>query len=220
MGLVMGKAKLTPCPEHTIPRMELCTAVLAVKLAKLITSEIDIELDYTTFHTDSKGVLDYIYNDIRRFYIYVSNRVHRIRRSTQPEQWRYVPTDQNPADHVTTFIPAAYLSDTSWLSGPEFLTHQSLSLERDAFELINPSSDADIRHQVSTLKTTTSPKQLGSLSFSRFSTWKSLTCAITHVVHIARLFNNTTVIKKTATVRAGTTVRQHAHRTNYLSQRI
>lgn len=134
----MGKAKLTPRTEHSIPRLELCAAVLAVELAKLITSEIDIELDYTTFHTDTKVVLGYVYNETQHFYVYVSNRVHRIRRSTRPEQWRYVPRDQNPADHVTTFVPAAYLSDTTWLSGPEFLTRQSLSLERDAFELIKP----------------------------------------------------------------------------------
>lgn len=44
----MGKAKLTPRTEHSIPRLELCAAVLAVELAKLITSEIDIELDDTT----------------------------------------------------------------------------------------------------------------------------------------------------------------------------
>lgn len=35
IGFVMGKAKLTPRPEQTIPRLELCAAVLAVELADL-----------------------------------------------------------------------------------------------------------------------------------------------------------------------------------------
>ena len=34
VGFVVGKAKLAPHPEHTIPRrLELCAAVLAVELA-------------------------------------------------------------------------------------------------------------------------------------------------------------------------------------------
>lgn len=83
----MGKAKLAPRPEHAIPRLELCAAVLAVELAELVNSEIDIKIDAIYFYTDSKVVLGYIYNETRRFYVYVSNRVQRIRRSTQPEQW-------------------------------------------------------------------------------------------------------------------------------------
>lgn len=71
----MGKANLTPRPEHTVLRLELCTAVLAVELADLLSSEIDIQLDTTTSHTDSKVVLGYIYSETRYFYVYVSNRV-------------------------------------------------------------------------------------------------------------------------------------------------
>lgn len=100
-GFVMGKAKLAPRPEHTVPRLELCAAVLAVELAELIQSEIDLQLDEMLLYTDSRVVLGYIYNETRRFYVYVNNRVQRIRRSTQPEQWRYVRTDINPADQAT-----------------------------------------------------------------------------------------------------------------------
>lgn len=76
VGFIMGKAKLSP--EQTVPRLELCAAVLAVELAEFITSEIDIPLDDTTYFTDSKVVLGYICNETRRFYVYVSNRVLRI----------------------------------------------------------------------------------------------------------------------------------------------
>ncbi|RXN14933.1 hypothetical protein ROHU_008863 [Labeo rohita] len=121
IGFVMGKAKLAPRPEHTVPRLELCAAVLAVELADLISAELDLQLDAITYYSDSKVVLGYICNETRRFYVYVSNRVQRIRRSSNPDQWRYVPTDQNPADHATRFVPAADLRKTNWLSGPKFL---------------------------------------------------------------------------------------------------
>lgn len=106
VGFVMGKAKLAPRSEHTVPRLELCAAVLAVELADLISAQIDLDIDAVTYFSDSKVVLGYVYNESRRFYVYVSNRVSRIRRSSRPNQWRYVPTHLNPADHATRSIRA------------------------------------------------------------------------------------------------------------------
>lgn len=189
VGFVMGKAKLAPLPEHTIPRLELCAAVLAVELAELITSEIDVSLDDTTFYSDSKVVLGYIKNDTRRFYVYVSNRVQRIRRFSRPEQWQYVSSELNPADIATRSVTAARLQSTNWLSGPAFLKqHVQVQPDKDIFELVNPSSDPDIRPLVSTMSTTTSSEQLGSQRFAKFSSWKSLNYAIARLIHIARLF--------------------------------
>ncbi|XP_066448142.1 uncharacterized protein [Eleutherodactylus coqui] len=192
IGFVIGKAKLAPSPEPTIPRLELCAAVLAVELAELIVTEIDMTLDDTEFHTDSKVVLGYIYNESRRFYVYVHNRVHRIRKSSKPTQWRYVPTDHNPADHATRAVPAPLLKDTTWLTGPTFLYKPVLDThKKSTYELLDPDSDAEVRPQVSTLITTLSSKQLGSKRFNRFSTWKSLNRAVSCLIHIARTFRAT-----------------------------
>lgn len=184
VGFVMGKAKLTPILEHTVPRLELCAAVLAVELAELITSEIDMRLDDIVFYSDSKVVLGYISNDARRFYVYVNNRVLRIRSFSSPEQWKYVSTDVNPADIATRSVLAAHLSSTNWLCGPPFLKQSQNTDEQCSFELVNPSSDAEIRPLVSTMKTTTSSNELGSQRFSKFSSWKSLVHAIARLTHI------------------------------------
>ena len=98
---VLGKAKLTPAHATTIPRLELCAAVMGVELSELTTEELERKSDSVTFYSDSKVVLGYITNDSRRFYVYVSNRVERIRRTSAPQQWRYVSTQQNPADLAT-----------------------------------------------------------------------------------------------------------------------
>lgn len=60
VGFVMGKAKLAPLFRPTIPRLELCTAFLAVEMAYHIQDELDLKLDAIKFYTDSKVVLDYI----------------------------------------------------------------------------------------------------------------------------------------------------------------
>ena len=189
VGFVMGKSKLAPRPELTMPRLELCAAVLAVELADLISAELDHQLNPTTYYSDSKVVLGYIYNETRRFYVFVNNRVLRIRRSSQPDQWRYVPTGKNPADHATRSVAAGHLKDTNWLTGPKFLSTPEPSVSENNYNLVDPSSDPDIRPTVSALHTSTSSKQLGSQRFAKFSSWKSLKYAIARLVHIARLFN-------------------------------
>ncbi|XP_072554180.1 uncharacterized protein [Paramormyrops kingsleyae] len=192
IGFVMGKAKLTPRPEQTIPRLELCAAVLAVELADLVTGELDIQLNSTHFYTDSKVVLGYIYNETRRFYVYVSNRVTRIRRSSQASQWHYVPTNQNPADLATRFVPAHQLALTNWFIGPKFLLKDKQSHLQDTYDLVEPSSDTDIRPQVSTLKITIRTNLLGAQRFTRFSHWSSLLRAMARLLHIVHAFRSTT----------------------------
>lgn len=78
IGFILGMARLTPQAEPTIPRLELCAAVLAVEMAELIVREIDFQLDAVTFYCDSKVVLGYIYNESKQFNVYVHNRVQRI----------------------------------------------------------------------------------------------------------------------------------------------
>ncbi len=56
---------------------------------------------------------------------------------------------------------------------------------------MNPSSDAEVRPEVSTLNTTLMSKSLGAQRFSKFSTWKSSTLcpAIARLLHISRQFH-------------------------------
>lgn len=104
--------------EPTIPRLELCTAVLAVEMADLIQDELDLQLDAVQFYTDSKLVLGYICSESKRFYTYVHNRVQRICQSSKPVQWHYVRTEENPADHASRSLTPSQLEKTTWFTGP------------------------------------------------------------------------------------------------------
>lgn len=186
---VLGKAKLAPRPELTIPRLELCSAVLAVQMADLIMSEIDIEFDSVNFFSDSKVVLGYIYNEKRIFHVFVNNRVLRIRSSTRPQQWHYVPSDQNLADHATRSVPASCLKDTTWLTGPPFLScSNQTDLTSGSFDLVDPTTDVEVRPEVATFISIMKPSQLGSERFKRFSNWKILLRGIAYLIHIVRTY--------------------------------
>ncbi|XP_060772289.1 uncharacterized protein LOC132883105 [Neoarius graeffei] len=189
VGFILGKAKLAPRPDLTIPRLELCAAVLAVDIAETIKAEMDIPVDKVTFFTDSKIVLGYINNEKRRFYVFVNNRVQRIRRSSEPQQWRYVASNQNPADLATRSVPAARLKDTTWLTGPSFLTRSEQSTySADNFDLVNPDEDADVRPEVTALSTTAEEHHLDTQRFERFSTLKALFRSVASLIHIASSF--------------------------------
>ena len=71
----MEKSKLAPAHAITIPRLKLCSAVLAVELADLIQYEHVAKPVLVVCYSDSKVVLGYIANQTRRFYVYVTNRL-------------------------------------------------------------------------------------------------------------------------------------------------
>ncbi|KAK3703198.1 hypothetical protein QZH41_004965 [Actinostola sp. cb2023] len=59
VSFILGKAKLAPTRATTIPRLELCAAVLATEITLLITEELDVCPDSVTYYTDSRVVLGY-----------------------------------------------------------------------------------------------------------------------------------------------------------------
>ena len=197
-GFILGKAKVAPKNGVTIPRLELCAAVLGIEIAEVIRDQLDIPSSDFRFHTDSKVVLGYIYNRTRRFYTYVSNRVQRIRKFSQPEQWCYVPSEYNPADQATRSIPADSMSDSSWIRGSsrkfprQDSARQSSASDSSSadYDLIDSETDKEIRPVVTVSKTSVDLSHLGTNRFSRFSTWKGLVSGIVCLKHIAQHWND------------------------------
>lgn len=146
------------------------------------------------FYCDSRVVLGYIYNESRRFYVYVHNRIQRITQSTRHEQWHYVLSELNPADHASRSVPTFQLQNTSWFTGPDFFYKPSTChpTTQASFQLVSPEIDTEIRPQPQVTKSSTSVKdrQRGSECFERFSTWDSLLNGIASLIHVARSFKS------------------------------
>ena len=123
--LLTSKSRLAPIKQLTIPRLELCAAVLAVNLNVKIRQALDFKLLPTTFWTDSEIVLGYINNESKRFKVFVGNRVAAIRQSSEPHQWKYVRSRDNAADLASRGCQVDSMPLT-WTSGPPFLSlHKS-----------------------------------------------------------------------------------------------
>ena len=119
---IFGKARLAPIKTISIPRLELMAAVLAVKIDQMLQQELILPIWQATFWTDSTAVLQMIANTNKRFPVFVANRLTKIEDHTAADQWRYVPSKENPADLATRGIDTeSFVSNPYWLKGPEFL---------------------------------------------------------------------------------------------------
>ncbi|KAA5608947.1 hypothetical protein F3H11_35835, partial [Pseudomonas aeruginosa] len=106
--LLAGKARVTPLRPVSIPRLELQAALLGTRMAQAIANELDIAVGGRTYCTDSSTVLTWIKTDPRTFKPFVAHRLAEIEESTKPQEWRWVPGSQNPADDATREAPADF----------------------------------------------------------------------------------------------------------------
>ncbi|XP_052814266.1 uncharacterized protein LOC128241385 [Mya arenaria] len=137
---------------------------------------------YTT--KGDKVVLGYICNRSKRFYTYVSNRVQNIINVSKPEQWNFVPSEKNPADIGSRRASVTQLSESSWLTGPQFLLHETVS-NLEHFPLVSPEQDQEVRKEVLVRATNVVDQKSSSSMFQRFSTWQSLIRAVSNLRHIS-----------------------------------
>lgn len=125
-SFIMSKSKLAPMKYMTIPRLELCGAVVATKLNTIIRHELCINVKRTFYWTDSLIVLQYIKNKQRRFHTFVANRVSIIHENSDQSDWYHVGTKLNPADHASRGLDASDLIENKlWLQGPDYLWQPS-----------------------------------------------------------------------------------------------
>ncbi|KAK3086675.1 hypothetical protein FSP39_021786 [Pinctada imbricata] len=194
ISFVHGKVKVAPKHGHTIPRLELCAAVLATQIKDTITQHLKCDFK-VSMYTDSKIVLGYLNNTKRRFYVYVDNRVSQIRQSTTADQWTYVPSAENPADIATRSLSPKEMSNSMWLHGPPFIMGNLSTVSPEGFELVNPDQDTEVRLIASVKSAHTDVTENTSANSSlaehlkNFSRWSRLVRTEANLQHIAQSYS-------------------------------
>ena len=130
--------------------------------------------------------LQYIYNETRRFKVFVGNRISEIQEYTSSAQWRFVPGKLNPSDLATR---GTELTDENelrtWLHGPEFLLMNETEWPKTEVAKLVPE-DVEVRNNL--LQSDATPKQIADeslemdvcnfatlVNYERLSSWRKLT---------------------------------------------
>ncbi|XP_026744728.1 uncharacterized protein LOC113506069 isoform X1 [Trichoplusia ni] len=121
--LLVSRNRVAPIKSTTIPRLELCGALLGARLCTKVQESLTIPIHKCRFWCDSTIVLCWLSTPSNQLKPFVRNRVNEIQESTCGHTWNYVPSKDNPADLVSRGLRADIIKDTPlWWSGPSFLS--------------------------------------------------------------------------------------------------
>ena len=199
-SFILGKSRLAPVRNKTmtIPRLELQAAVLASRLKTTILSKLKLKVNQVFLWSDLSTVLKYVKNEKVNFGQYIMHRSNEIRNNSNPQDWRYVPSDLNIADDCSRGVKFNDLSNNHrWITGPSFLYQQTVEFEQDLItgfrsnEIIDSPINVNLHYPLE--DTSLSERQLNYMqivtlpfNWEYYSSWDKLTRHVALIIKIKR----------------------------------
>ena len=129
VSFVCGKSHVVPSDTKrtshhgSIPRLELVSALKGVDLSRAVSKSIQERIKEVWYWSDSNCVLTQIRDKTSSYKSFVANRLSKIHKKTDVDQWNFVDSNLNPADHCSRGIRAHEKEKWEiYLGGPKFLS--------------------------------------------------------------------------------------------------
>ncbi|XP_065642164.1 uncharacterized protein LOC136073844 [Hydra vulgaris] len=178
-SFVSSKTRFAPLNSISIPRLELMSAVLELKLALSVVEALPctIKMENVIFWSDSLNTLSWIKNPSRRIKTFVANRVGEIQSHSNSKQWRYVPTGKNPADLSSREVNINNFQKSNlWWTGPDFIQQEESQWPTKVLKDIEDKLILEVKNTY-TLMAIKSEENGDDwrLEPTRYSSWRRLT---------------------------------------------
>ncbi|XP_073770437.1 uncharacterized protein [Danio rerio] len=182
LSFLAARSRVAPRRQHSIPRLELCGALTAAQLAKMLERELTLKIDEIILWSDSTTVLAWLQSESCRFKVFVGTRVAEIQELTNPDSWHYVDSSLNPADDLTRGKTLEELAlPNRWSHGPSFLLKGPHHWPSQPTKLADPDM-SECRKSVF-CGIISNPDWPSSVQNSQYTTWKDLVEAVAHELH-------------------------------------
>lgn len=120
--LLCAKSRIAPLNEMTIPRKELCAALLLSRLIRKVLPALQIHFSTIRLWSDSQIVLAWLKKPLSVLKLFNQTRVKEITSEGGNYPWSHVRSKDNPADIVSRGqLPENLKSNHLWWEGPSFL---------------------------------------------------------------------------------------------------
>ncbi|XP_050428250.1 uncharacterized protein LOC126837900 [Adelges cooleyi] len=139
--------KTTKC-QTTVPRLELCAALLLATTLNRVKTCLDIDISNIYAWTDSTVVLSWLTVSQKSFKVFVTNRIAKIQQLLPDCKWSYINTTDNPADPASRgLLPHEMVLCDIHREGPTFLRLPAEQWPRHKCDLLKPEQLPDYQQR-------------------------------------------------------------------------
>ena len=186
--LVMSKNRIAPKRTLSIPKLELCAAVISTRLRRKIEELMDYKFLEVYQLTDSMLVKDQIMSEGHGFQTFTAVRVGEIQENSKVSEWFWIPSEYNPADLLTRGDKITTKEDEAfWKNGPKFLSRpfEEWHIERSGEFKVNEGVVEVNRVNVMRSISEEIKKDVGIWEIDKFNDYKKMILTTCIIVEIA-----------------------------------